>query len=492
MRYAAPFAAALLALASLAQARPVAQETLPGLVKKADFIVVGQVLKIEDVGPEQSAAYNMPVMHKRATIRVLRGIKSSDASAVDFRQITVDYLALLGDVPPDAPMFPKLSVNQVAVFPVKSADAAWRFVSEEDAGMIAPAAVQEITAGWPADIDGNIAFIYRELAGACCFGDFPTMSRVGAYLDALGPSNTQPADPVFGLIKAEISENLLHEDSRWMIIGAAAYVASGTPRPTLDALINGQIGGGAAGGRNPNDALPSTPSLRLATLNLRKAAKFQLPQRILMLLISHQEDPGMSWGIAKALVDNFDGDPMMLSMEDQELRHGKSGAIYVADYMVKDATHPLATAAARGARAALAYDGPARVVPDAAAYSETLRQTEGLLLRAGSDDDFTYLLDQVNQSRIHDPKTYEALIRLAGDSELSPADRVLRICRAYVDNNTAMAFPIYPGFRLSDMAALTAARIGKQDFGLNPTDPADKRNAAVTQASAWLKAKFPG
>jgi len=238
----------------------------------------------------------------------------------------VDYLGLVGDAPLNMPQFPQLQTNEVAVFPIKSADQVWRFVSEEDVGMIAPAVTGEIHAGWPANIDGNIAFYDRELAGALLYGDFATMARAAAYLDSVSATPAQGSDPIYGLMRAEIGDNLLHEDSRWMIIASAAYVASASPRPTLDALIRGQINAGT-GVRNPNDGLPAIPSLRLATLTLRRASTLQLPERILMLLVSHQEDPGMAWGIAKALIDNFDGAPMMISMEAQELIRGKPGAI---------------------------------------------------------------------------------------------------------------------------------------------------------------------
>jgi len=58
----------------------------------------------------------------------------------------------------------------------------------------------------------------------------------------------------------------------------------------------------------------------------------------------------------------------MLAMEREGLSRGQAGAMYVADYMVKGREHPLAAAAAEGARKALAEDGPARETPKGQPY----------------------------------------------------------------------------------------------------------------------------
>ncbi len=494
------FTAALLALATFAHARPVTPETITGMAKKADVLIVGEVLKIEDISEEQSDTWKMPILHKRATIRVLRGINAASAATSDLSLAVVDYIAAKGNIPPDGPMFPNLQTGQVAVFPLKlTPEKTWRFVSEEDAGMFAPALAREINSGWPATIPGPVAFYYRELAGACLYGDFSTMARAAAYLNTVAGAD-QPADPIFGLFRAEIGESNLREDTRWVAIGTAAYIASGTPRPTLDALINGMVadgGGAGAAPRAPTDVLPAVPSLRLATLCLRKSAKFQLGERILMLLIARQEEFSNTWGIAKALVDNFEGSPMMISMEQQTIRTGKPGALYIADYMVKDRYHPLAASAVEGARKVLARDGDARDIPKEAPYTTLHRQAQGLLLRAGTNEDFTFLLDIITETRpnpdkppsARDEKLYQAIMLLAGDSEFSPPARVLQICRQYIDDPAALPTPPWPGFRLCDLAALTAARVGRQDFGLKPDDPVDQRDVAVAKAREWLKAR---
>ena len=484
--------AVVLALSAIAQARPIAPETLSGLAKKADYLVVGEVLRVEDAGEEQSDTWKMPILRQRATIRVVRGIKSADATAAPFNQVVVEFSALKGGVPPDAPMFPQVQAGQIAVFPLKEvADKPWQFVSEEDAGMIMPAAVHELGVGWPAGMDRNVAFLYRELAGAFLYGDFMQMSRAGRYLDMLGAERTPGADTVFALLRAEIGENLLREDTRWVTMGVAAYIASGTPRPAIDALANGMITGERAV-VGPADGLPTVSSLRLATLCLRKCSNFQLGERILILLVNQQETPGAQWGVATALVNNYGDEPMMLSMEREAFRAGKPGALYVADYIIKDRDHPLAAAAAEGARKALAPDEPAREAPKGLPYSAALRAAVGLLLRAGADDDFAYLLEQINQARLHDAGTYQAIMLLAGDSALSPPARVLDICRQYIDDNTVMTAPPWPGFRLCDLAALTAARIGKQDFGLKPDDEVELRDEAVAKAGEWLRANNRG
>jgi len=64
---------------------------------------------------------------------------------------------------------------------------------------------------------------------------------------------------------------------------------------------------------------------------------------------------------------------------------------------------------------------------------------------------------------------------------------VLQLCQVYIDDRTLMTKGPFQGMRLCDMAAMTAARIGKQDFGMNPTDTVEKRDAAVRKAAAWLK-----
>jgi hypothetical protein len=307
-------------------------------------------------------------------------------------------------------------------------------------------------------------------------------------MDVVGAEKAPAADTVFMLMRAEIGENLMREDTRWVAVGVAAYIASGTPRPSIDALANGMITGERAVG-GTGDGLPAVPSLRLATLCLRKASKFQIWERILMVLVNQQETPGAQWGVATALVNNYGDDPSMLAMEREAFRAGKPGAMYVADYMVKGREHPLAAAAAEGARKALAEDGPARETPKGQPYAPALRAAEALLLRCGSDEDFAFLLEQVNQARLHDAGTYQALMLLADDSALSPPARVLELCRQYIDDNTVMTAAPWPGFRLCDLAALTAARIGKQDFGLKPDDEPELRDEAVAKASAWLKAR---
>ena len=84
---------------------------------------------------------------------------------------------------------------------------------------------------------------------------------------------------------------------------------------------------------------------------------------------------------------------------------------------------------------------------------------------------------------------YQAIILLAGDSELSPPGRVLKICEMYIDDATVLRIAPWKGFRACDMAALTAARVGKKDIGFNPEDPEEKRDAAVARAAEWLRSR---
>ncbi len=235
--------------------------------------------------------------------------------------------------------------------------------------------------------------------------------------------------------------------------------------------------------------LPERASLRLAALCLRKASKLQLAERVLMVLMAHQEDAGMAPAIATALLDNFGEAPMMLAMEGQEFRSGKPGALYVADFMVKDRLHPLAKMAVEGARKALERDGAARDFPAGAAYSQALREALGLILRAGSEDDMAFLQRLIRSVGQSDAKLYQAIILLAGDSELSPPARVLQICEMYIDDGTVLRNAPWKGFRVCDMAALTAARVGKKDVGFNPEDPEEKRDVAVGRAMEWLRSR---
>jgi hypothetical protein len=156
---------------------------------------------------------------------------------------------------------------------------------------------------------------------------------------------------------------------------------------------------------------------------------------------------------------------------------------------VKDRMHPLAKSAAEGARKALDYDGVARDFPAGAAYSPELREALGLLLRTGSDDDMAFLLKLIGKAGETNAKMYQAIILLAGDSELSPPARVLKICEQYIGDASLLKAAPYSGFRACDMAALTAARVGKKDFGLNPEDSVEKRDAAVAKAAEWLKSR---
>jgi hypothetical protein len=408
----------------------------------------------------------------------------------------VEFLAAKEGPAAEGPYFPQVQVGQVAVFPLKPlAGKVWQFVSEEDVGMIMPAAEREIGVGWPANVPGNVAFYYRELAGAFLYGDFAQTVRAARYVDNLGSEKVQPADMAFGLMKADIGENLLREDPRWLSIGLAAYLGSGTPRPTIEGLLAGRIASGGTLGRGGpagaagGTALPDRASLRMAALCLRKVNRIQLAERVLTVLVGHQEDPGMAWGIATALVDNFGNTSMMLQLEGQEFRSGKPGALYVADFMVKDSLHPLAKMAVEGARKALERDGAAREFPAGAAYSPALREALGLILRAGSEQDMTYLMQLIGKAGETDEKLYQAIILLAGDSELSPPERVLRVCTAYIADGTALDDAPWPGFRACDMAALTAARVGKKDVGFNPEDPEEKRDVAVAKVAEWLKGR---
>jgi hypothetical protein len=136
------------------------------------------------------------------------------------------------------------------------------------------------------------------------------------------------------------------------------------------------------------------------------------------------------------------------------------------------------------------FNGEARDFAAGEAYSTLLRESVGLLLRAGSEEDFQFLLSTAKQASERDFKTYQGILLLAGDNELSPAERVEKLCAVYIDDRTAMTKGPYPGFRMCDMAALTVARVAKQDFGMSPMDPVEKRDAAVAKAAAWLK-KLP-
>ncbi|HEY4329271.1 MAG TPA: hypothetical protein VGN88_06015, partial [Phycisphaerae bacterium] len=122
-------------------------ETLPGMVQKSQALVVGEVTAIETLSEGFSEKWNRTVLQKRATVRIVRGINSSDASPFEGEQIALDFPAFKGEMAagasvPEGAGFPKLEVKELCFFPIKHVvnSSSWQLSSEGDHAMMPAAA----------------------------------------------------------------------------------------------------------------------------------------------------------------------------------------------------------------------------------------------------------------------------------------------------------------------------------------------------------------
>jgi hypothetical protein len=484
MRFSSTFAVALV-LAGAAYARAqVVVETLNDLVNKSDLLVVCEVTKIEDVRTEKSERWNAMITTRRATLRVLRGITPADGASVTEEELTVEYPALKeGEAPANKPKFPVLAEGELSLFPLKRAEGGWRFVSEDAAALVMPAARRPIAARPETPRD----YLLHELAGALVNGDYPTMWRAGKYLGDLGTEVSLPvqptgaparpmapvADAVFALIRGEIGETGLRLDTRWVQIGTAAYMSADPTPPAIADLLA--------------DDAPVTAPLQLARLAFRKAGERDLDQRIMRLIVAHQEDPGAARRTATAITTNYALNPEMIGLERSAIMDDKPGAMAVADLLVKDLTSPFAERAAAAAREIL--DSKSKpyaqdVNPEAA------RHAVALLLRVGSDDDFAFFLDQIRRAKTGESPLYKQYLQAAGADESLSARRTLAIARLYIDDETPLApLPEGKSWRVCDAAARMVGKVAGDDFGVKPAAMQELRDAGVARARKYLKSK---
>ncbi len=477
-------AALLLTLASAARARPEIVETLGGLAEKSDLLVVCEVTKIEDLRTEKSEQWNAMVTTRRATLRVLRGIQPADGSAATMEELTVEYPALAAgqEAAPNGPQFPVLAEGQLSLFPLKHVEGGWRFVSQEDAAMIMPAARRPIAAQPETPRD----YLLNELAGALLNGDYQTMVLAGKYLGEVGAEVPLPvhgtsvrahavppvADAVFALIRSDIGESAMQLDTRWVQMGMATYMAAGTTLPLADLLA---------------DDAPVSPPLQMARLALRKAGPRDLDQRIIRLLIAHQEDPGAALRTAATIAVNYASDPDLIAYERMAISDQKPGAMAVADLLVTDSSGPFAARAMMAAHDIL--DGNSKSFAHAA-DPETTRHAVALLLRVGSDDDFAFFLDQISRAKTESsPRYQQYLLDASGEPSIS-APRCLAIARLCIDDATPLTGADAPkSWRICDLAARLVGRTAADDFGVTPDAMIEVRDAGVERARKYLKSK---
>jgi hypothetical protein len=442
-------------------------ESVESLAKKGEIFVVGEVVKVETVGKDQTSQWGIPVLRQRATVHVFRGIKA-DATAAGLNEVVIDYLGRENPVViiDGQAMLPELEPGRILVLALKhgalSAEGIqrWALVAQEGYGLY----LWGIKEGLGGNADSALDFLCREVAAGMVKGDAEDMSRaITAPIADSGDLNA-----VMKLMEGQITDR-----QRWLDIAAVAYMlgvggADDQRWPVSKILREGV------------DTKESWRGTRYFGLALEHLKGEGLEQELLAQLVEDQKVT--SQRATEAILANGAQAELIMQLEREALEKDRAGAIEVSVNLLGKEGYsallkPVIAAARR--RVASAETGTAFVA------TGDFSQAVGVLLKQGSEEDFAYLLGQMKGWKPDRGVAFETLMWSAAQAT---AVRGLEVYRRCLDMKgpAPSAGPSATGIRLCDVAGECVQRISGRDFGLKSGDPLAQRDEALGRIREWL------
>ena len=404
---AALLAAAL--LSPMADARPVRVWTMKEAADKADVLVTGEVLAVSrgrTLEPDETR-WHAPILQMHARIRVLRSFARPGKPDIPKGcEISLAYSAVdwqKGTVIVNGPSFPRLHVGNVFVFPLRATaeGAAWELIDEEDHGLLVPSARDPLPNG---RVKTGVDFLHSELAAAFCRGTYEDIHRGARYVRWL--HRVEDLDAVYALIRTHTGD----DQERWLSITTASYCAMALQRPKIAELLR--------------DAERAEPHRLLERLTAKALAHLR-PERLDDRLIAHaiRHADVHNWGTAVTIIKNYPRHPTAMRLLREALKDARPGAVYIAQYIIKEKDHPLLADAIEASRKLLLRRGESEAA--------TLRPACLLIREYGDEASLALLLDEIRQAQKADRKRYGALFQSCADSNsprmigLPPACQVM-------------------------------------------------------------------
>jgi len=337
----------------------------------------------------------------------------------------------------------------VYAFPLRRANGkpedGWKLIAEEDNGLLVPCVKEAIEGPRGA----GVAFLAAELAGTFAQGQYRDVYKAGKYLGEL--SSGYRTWPLYILISRHIRD----DEVRWLDIAVATHCAMGVPRPTIEQLRQRK------GLRRPQGMLASRA--------LRRVSDENLDDRVIATAIEHAAVH--QWGTGVLLSQNYRRHPTAVRLLTEALQAGRPEAVYVAQYIIKDADHPLVPAAVHAAISVVRAQ-------DSAEFS-SLRPACELIRDYGDEGDFDILLEEIEAAQTTDRDRYKRLWRSCAYVK---NQRLIRIIRLVIEDCRASS----EDYRFCDLAGFELQRVTDVDFGLSSGQSAEEREQALARARAWL------
>ena len=458
------------------------------LLTKSEIMAVGEAMKVETVSRETDAEHHLALVRCVATVKVLRGIKTADATPLAEKELQVTFLALdpaagamifIGN-----PSYQQLRTGQVVLLPLKrekgagqeGANPRWQFVREHGDGVFVPAMAEGL-ADKPATARD---FLIQELAAPFVNGKPVEIALALAYIQraSFSVNRREVTDALAAVLRSRIKDS-----NRWAECAVVAYLCSGSPGPALGEPLPPATPGGFV-----NSAL----SLYDIARSQAKANKTQ--DEWLQLMVEYQ---GVSpYHVLSFFVAHRELKARILELEFDALKQNKSGALAVALAMIKEHDSPYRLAGSGEQEGPFLSDVAAmRNAAREAARRCILRaigqQEEPLLawdarcsaelLFSGTDDDLKFAVEYTR-----DPKAAPWLRQNILAGTYAASARAVDVGRAMIDDVTVCGDEAIPNLRFCDVAGEILQRASGKDFSLKRRDPVATRDRALDSIRHWL------
>ncbi len=444
---------------SFTDARPISSWTPERTLKEADILVVAEVLEVtqEERIAKEKTRWRIPLLRMSAKISVKRSFAISgehgihEGEAVPIEYYAIDQENCKGIT--NGPQFPNLSPGDVFVFPLKKTQTqeadSWELIDEEDFCLLTPAVIDRPRREGEART--GIAFLRSELAGAFSRGRYETVFKAAKYLGHLHDWGKQ-FEETYKLVAEQVGD----DQDRWLSIAVACYCAMGMPRSKVA------------------DLLKSGEHQRLQAALVAKALGHidgnGLDDRIIAL--SMKQRNLHTWGTAVTIAGNYARHPTAIRLLTEALKDATPEAVYIAQYIIKDGTHPLSQVATDAAVKVLMQPGRSDF--------SSLRPACQLIRDYGDEDAFALLLDQIRKSQKLNLKRYTMLWQSCAYVK---SQRLLPICDILINDQRQFT----DNLRFCDLAVGTVQSLSGKDFGYRSKQTEVERNRAIEKARAYLE-----
>jgi hypothetical protein len=184
------------------------------------------------------------------------------------------------------------------------------------------------------------------------------------------------------------------------------------------------------------------------------------------------------YGTAQMLLENYPTHPTTLRLVTRSLQQHKHEALFIADFLIRNADHPLVAVATTEAE---------RVLQQARRNDDRLNAVCRLITEYGDDRQFNVLVALLKKAQRTDRERYYMLWRASSDCA-NP--RVLRLCRIVIEDRATSPVRVDQSqsqcWRFCDLAVFVVSHLTGVDFGLVKNQPEAAHDKAVERAKAWL------